>query len=104
MWELIFILLVIVYLSLPFLLRAKFPNKLWLAVILGFLNPVGQFYVRKNAIWYFLGLVLFGTITFSLIFFKFDYLSTNYNPITLMSIPGAVMNFLRLRNEMGKVS
>ena len=59
---------------------------------------------RKNAIWYFLGLVLFGTITFSLIFFKFDYLSTNYNPITLMSIPGAVMNFLRLRNEMGKLS
>jgi hypothetical protein len=59
--ELIVLLLValfIAFAALPFILRKRYPDKLWLGIVLCLLNPgMGQFYLT-GGLRYFIGLFL----------------------------------------------
>ena len=88
MWEIVVILGIIFFSSLPFLLRVKFPDKIWLGVVLGLFLPTGQFYIRHNAIYYFIGLLAFGVIGSQL---------TGLRIIDVTAFPGAIINYVRLK-------
>ena len=93
MEEIIIFLGFVFFLSLPFLLRVKFPDKIWLAVILGFFLPTGQFYIRYNAIYYFIGLLAFAVVGSEL---------TGFRIIDLSAFPGAIINYVRLKKTQDK--
>ena len=94
MEEIIIFLGFVFFLSLPFLLRVKFPDKIWLAVILGFFLPTGQFYIRYKAIYYFIGLFAFAVVGSQL---------TGFRIIDLSAFLGAIINYVRLKKTQDKL-
>ncbi len=83
---------IIFYLILPFLLRKRYPLKPKLGAILGLFNPLGQFYVEKDAPWFFLGLLLFGVVIQY-------FLLPDINMFFITSVPGALLNVWRIMHE-----
>ena len=86
---------IIFYLILPFLLRKRYPLRPKLGAILGIFNPLGQFYVENNAMWYFLGLLAFGVAV------QF-FILPEVNMLFLTAIPGAILNVYRIMQENRK--
>ncbi len=84
--------LYIFFSSLPLFLRVKFPDKIWLAVVLGFFLQTGQFYIRHNAIYYFIGLLVFGVIGSQV---------TGLRINDLTAFPGAIINYIRFKKTQG---
>ena len=56
--------------------------------VLGLFLPTGQFYIRHNAIYYFIGLLAFGVIGSQL---------TGLRIIDVTAFPGAIINYVRLK-------
>ncbi len=82
---------------LPFLLRNKYPNKIWLAVLLGFLNPFGQFYIKKNGVWFALGLIVVGMIIKIILF-------PSFNLVSITALPSAMINYFRIVNHIADLN
>ena len=96
-WESLLIIIVLVILllwfGLTFILRKKYPDNLVLAILLGsFLTPFGQFYIKKNAIWYFVGLVFLGFIISPII-------HNGTYTFVILAIIGAILNYIRLKKK-----
>ena len=83
---------IIFYLILPFLLRKRYPLRPKLGAILGIFNPLGQFYVENNAVWYFLGLLAFGVAV------QF-FILPEVNMLFITAVPGALLNVYRIMQE-----
>lgn len=86
---------IIFYLILPFLLRKRYPLRPKLGAILGIFNPLGQFYVENDAVWYFLGLLGFGVAV------QF-FLIPDVNLLFITAIPGALLNVYRIMQQKRK--
>lgn len=79
----------IIYLVLPFFLRKRYPLHPWLGFMVGLFNPLGMFYVKNNALEYFIGLVLFG--------FVVQYLIPQHiNALVITALPGGLLNLYRV--------
>ena len=91
-WAEIFIIL---YLILPFLLRKRYPLHIKLGALLGLFNPLGQFYVEKDAVWYFVGLLAFGMVVQYLFF-------PEVNMLFITAGPGALLNVYRIEKEKSR--
>ncbi len=85
-------LFIILYLVLPLLLRKRYPMNPWLGFVLGLFNPLGLFYVKKNAIQYFVGVLAFGFVVQYLV-------EPHINAFIITALPGAVINYYRVIKE-----
>lgn len=82
-------LFIIIYLVLPFFLRKRYPLNPWLGFMLGLFNPLGMFYVKKYALEFFIGLLIFG--------FLVQYLIPQHiNALVITALPGALLNLYRV--------
>jgi len=82
--------IIILYLIFPVLLRRRYPGIPWLAFMLGLFNPLGLFYVKEKAVYYFIG-VLVGS-------FIIQYLiDPHLNIFYVTALPGAIINWYRVK-------
>ncbi len=90
--ELFLIVLIVGLLYVPFYLRKKFPMRIWLSVILGFIYPWGQFYIKKNSIVYVIGLVI---LAFFLNLFLSELIA-----VIILDLIGAIIGYYRVNKEI----
>lgn len=81
---LVFVILLIAFATLPFILRKRYPDKLWLGIFLCLLNPgMGQFYLL-GGFKYFIGLVILFVILKQLLGSGYAWLISDLASVGIM--------------------
>lgn len=94
--EVFLIVIGILWLLLPFVLRRWYSGRVWVAVVLGFMYPLGQVYVKEKAWRYVIGLAIFAWL-----FHKFGvYAASPVVYLILVCGSGALIAYYRIKGEL----